>query len=123
MNFGFDDDNRHDGEHEHRHHHHQAARFLQTNLVSDGSAQAGPAPTIDPNLVNPWGVSHAPGGPFWVSDNGTGVTTVYTGGGTVVPIGGHPSITVAPPPGQMGPSAPTGQVFNTTGQGFDITAN
>ena len=28
--------------------------FRQTNLVSDGTV---PAETIDPNLINPWGIS------------------------------------------------------------------
>ena len=94
-----------------------ATRFLQTNLVSDRPGFG--TNNIDPNLINPWGVSHGPGGPFWVSDNGAGVATIYTGQGTTV----IPPITIAPPPGQAGPSAPTGQVFNTSGNGFDITAN
>ena len=95
-------------------------RFIQTNLVTDGSVAAA---HNDPKLINPWGVSHGPGGPFWVSDNNTGVTTVYTGNGTPVPIAGHSSITIATPPGQTSPASPTGQVFNTAGHGFDITQN
>src|SRR4051794_20684759 len=95
----------------HRHHHHdqqQGNSFTQTNLVSSDTSV--PAEFTDPNLINPWGVSHGPGGPLWVSDNGTGVTTIYDGAGALVPIAGHPAITVAAPPGQD-PSAPTGQVF------------
>jgi hypothetical protein len=96
----------------------------QTNLVSDGFV---PAQTIDPNLINPWGVSYPPTGPFWVSDNNSGaatntpsVVTIYTSAGTPVTVDGHTAITIAPPPGQT-TSAPTGQVFNVAGSGFDIS--
>ena len=78
-----------------------AVTFAVTNLVSDGSV---PAVTTDPDLKNPWGVSFAPTSPFWVSDNGTGVSTLYNG------AGGKLGLTVTIPPS---PSAPTGQVFNS----------
>jgi uncharacterized protein (TIGR03118 family) len=81
---------------------HAATTFEVTNLVSDGSV---PAATTDPNLKNPWGVSFAPKSPMWVSDNGTGVATLYTGAGAKVAL----TVTI-PPDG----SNPTGQVFNST---------
>jgi uncharacterized protein (TIGR03118 family) len=84
-----------------------AIEFLVTNLVSDGTV---PAHTIDPQLVNPWGVSFAPSGPFWISDNGKSVTTLYNGAGDK--IAALPQVAI-PPPG----SAPTGQVFNSGGAG------
>jgi uncharacterized protein (TIGR03118 family) len=80
-----------------------AVQFVVKNLVSDGSV---PAVTIDPDLINPWGVSYGPTGPFWVSDAGKGVTTLYNGGGTKL------GLTVTIPPS---PSSPTGQVFNSGG--------
>jgi len=46
------------------------------------------------------GISHAPTGPFWISANGSGVTTVYNGAGNLIPIAGQDAITVAVPPGQ-----------------------
>jgi uncharacterized protein (TIGR03118 family) len=98
----------------------QENSYVQTNLVSDGFL---PAEHTDPNLINPWGVADSRTGPFWVSDNGTGVATVYDGNGTLIPISGHPSITIAAPPGQTEPSAPTGQVFNYTHKGFDISSD
>jgi uncharacterized protein (TIGR03118 family) len=106
----------------HRHIHHKAeaeTTFMQTNLVSDGFV---PAPTIDPNLINPWGIAHSATSPFWVSDNGAGVTTVYTGAGTLVKVGGFDAITIATPPGQTSPASPTGDVFNTAGSGFNVTS-
>jgi uncharacterized protein (TIGR03118 family) len=111
-------------EHEgHRDIHHETEEettFLQTNLVSDSIAV--PAVTIDPNLINPWGIAHSATSPFWVSDNGTGVTTVYTGAGTLVKVGGLPAITIAKPSGQTSLASPTGDVFNIAGSGFNITS-
>ncbi len=83
--------------------------FKQTNLVSD---IPGNAAVTDPNLVNPWGISYSPTSPFWVSDNGTGLATLYTTTGTPVPL----VVTIPNPSG--GSSAPTGQVFNAT-SGFN----
>ena len=97
----------------------QQTTFMQTNLVSDGFL---PAPTIDPNLINPWGIAHSATSPFWVSDNGMGVTTVYMGDGTKVNVGGLDSITIAAPPDQISPASPTGDVFNIAGSGFNITS-
>jgi uncharacterized protein (TIGR03118 family) len=106
----------------HRHIQHETEEetsFAQTNLVSDGFV---PAATTDPNLINPWGIAHSPTSPFWVSDNGMGVTTVYTGAGAKVNVGGFNAITIAAPPGQTAPASPTGDVFNIAGSGFNISS-
>jgi len=79
--------------------------FTQTNLVSD---IPGVAATTDPDLVNPWGIAFSPMSPIWVSDNGTGLATLYTGAGTKL------GLVVSIPAPSGGPSAPTGQVFNNT---------
>jgi len=81
--------------------------YQQTNLVSD---VPGLAPTTDPNLQNPWGVSQTPDGQFRVADNHAGVSTEYTALGRII---GKP-ITIPTPPGVTPPSAPNGNVFNTT---------
>lgn len=85
--------------------------YLQTNLVSD---VAGVAANTDPNLVNPWGLSVSPTGAWWVSDNGTGLTTLYDGTGAIQ------TLVVALPntPGASGASAPTGTVFNGVATDF-----
>lgn len=49
--------------------------FVVVNKVAD-MASAG-AVTTDPLLVNPWGLSQAPGGPLWTSNEGTGTSTLY----------------------------------------------
>src|SRR5271157_1230598 len=84
--------------------------FAQHNLVSD---IPGFAYLTDPNLVNPWGVSFSPTSPFWVSDNGTGVSTLYTAAPSKVPL----TVTIPPPAGGTS-SAPTGQVFNSNPANF-----
>src|SRR5712692_5796678 len=86
--------------------------YRQTNLVSD---IPGKARVTDANLVNPWGLSHGPTTPWWVSDNGKGVSTLYKGNGTPFPVGSPLVVTIPP-------SAPTGNVFNGTSD-FVVTEN
>jgi uncharacterized protein (TIGR03118 family) len=80
-----------------------ADSFTQTNLVSD---VPGLANTTDPNLKNPWGVSFSATSPFWVSNQGSGNSTLYDGAGNITPL------VVSIPPGATPPSGPTGQVSN-----------
>jgi uncharacterized protein (TIGR03118 family) len=87
--------------------------FLQTNLVSDIS---GLALNTDPSLKNPWGLTASTAGPWWVSDNATGLATVYNGAGVKQ---GNDFIIPGP---DGGTSAPTGVVFNG-GSGFVVSAN
>jgi len=82
--------------------------FVQTNLTS---SVPGLAPITDPNLVNPWGMSYSATSPFWISDQGTNVATLYNFAGAINPL------VVTIPPGTGGPSGPTGQAF-VGGQGF-----
>src|SRR6266516_1300148 len=94
-----------------------AGLYHQTNLVSD-------LPNIaqfqDPNLLNPWGLSHGPTTPWWVSDNGAGVSTLYNGAGTAIPL----VVTIPPPAGSPAgtTAAPTGNVFNST-SGFVVATS
>lgn len=93
----------------------QASAYVQTNLVSD---LPGMAPVTDLNLVNPWGMSYGPGGPIWVSDNHSGVSTLYTGSGQPFPVGSPLVVTIPPPSGGTPPAAPTGQVHNSDPTNF-----
>jgi uncharacterized protein (TIGR03118 family) len=83
-----------------------AAQFAVTNLVSD---QAGKAKHRDKSLVNAWGISFFPGGPFWVSDNGTGLSTLYDSHGVKQLL-----VVTIPPASGKGLGSPTGQVANGT---------
>ena len=56
----------------------RAQQYQTTNLVSD---VPGLAPVTDPNLANPWGLIASSGSPWWVSNNGTGTSTLYNGAG------------------------------------------
>ena len=51
-----------------------AQQYQQNNLVSDTQAE-GTNPA-DPQLKNPWGIARFTGGPWWVSDNAAGVSTL-----------------------------------------------
>src|ERR1700678_3523190 len=90
-----------------------SAGYLQTNLVSD---TPGMAAVTDSNLVNPWGLSYAPTGEWWVSNNVTGTSTLYLASGTPESL----VVTIPPAPGST-PGSPTGTVFNSAGSGFSIT--
>src|ERR1700682_2543015 len=72
------------------------AGYVETVLVTSAA---------DPDLINPWGISHSGGSPFWVSDNGTGKATLYNSAGT------KQGLVVTMP----GSDPITGQVFNGTG--------
>jgi uncharacterized protein (TIGR03118 family) len=79
------------------------AAYIQTNLTSD---IPGMASHTDPNLANPWGIVAGPTTPFWINNNHTGVSAIYNGSGTPLPL-----VVSIPAPGG-GPGAPTGIVFN-----------
>ncbi|MGA9389305.1 MAG: TIGR03118 family protein [Candidatus Sulfotelmatobacter sp.] len=81
-----------------------AAQYKLTNLVSN---QAGIAAHTDPLLVNAWGLVYGPGGPFWLSDNGSGWSTLYTASGAKEGL----QVQI-PTAGSDGPGSPTGIVFN-----------
>ncbi len=95
-----------------------ASIYVQTNLVSDIAGLG--AMGVDPNLVNPWGVSFLPGNPFWISDQGSNVTTLYSVTDSTVVGSPVPVFTVNIPP--TGGPGPTGQVSNTNAQSFHLTA-
>ena len=82
--------------------------FTATTLVSN---QPG-ASVQDTNLVNPWGVSFSSTGPFWVSDNGSGVSTLYSVNPTTGATAKQGLNVTIPGNGSV-----TGQVFNSGGSG------
>ena len=95
-----------------------AQRYHQFNILSD---VPGVAKTTDTQgqLVNPWGIAFSATGPFWISDNGSGLSTIYAGQGPIVQAG--LVVTVPPAPGGDG-GTPTGIVFNGTGA-FAVSEN
>jgi uncharacterized protein (TIGR03118 family) len=82
--------------------------FSVTSLVVDSGSSAV---SDDASLVNGWGLSAGPTTPWWVSDNGTNLSTLYSGTGAKV------ALTVSVPGG------PTGTVFNGSASDFAVTEN
>ena len=101
-----------------------AQHYIQKNLVSDipqPKNADGTAVVQDPNLVNPWGITRNAGGPWWISDNNAGTSTIYNGSGVPAnflpdPAGSlFDNFIFIPPPGfaKAGTlAAPTGIVYN-----------
>jgi uncharacterized protein (TIGR03118 family) len=90
-----------------------ATSYERVSLVADNAtvkAQYG-AQFVDSSLVNPWGMSFAATSPFWISNQGTGTSTLYSGAGVKT------ALTVTIPTAGSGPQGPTGQVFNSAPAG------
>jgi uncharacterized protein (TIGR03118 family) len=84
--------------------------YVQHNLVSNGAANLT-ADHVDSNLQNAWGITFAPGSPYWVANNGTSTSTIYNGSGVAA------SLIVA-----VTGMDPTGIVWNGSGS-FNIAAS
>jgi uncharacterized protein (TIGR03118 family) len=92
-----------------------AQHYTRVDLTANSSSVSPGVANVDPNLVNAWGLSRSSGSPWWISDNGTGLSTLYD-------LAGVPQslvVTIPPAKGQTDPSAPTGTVFNYT-KGFEV---
>jgi uncharacterized protein (TIGR03118 family) len=91
-----------------------AQHYTQVNLVANVS---GVAPVTDPHLINPWGLSRASGSPWWISDNGTGLSTLYNGAGAITPL--VVTIPKANPNSKTFPTGtPTGTIANSSPTDF-----
>lgn len=80
------------------------AQYQSLNLVSDLS---GKALHTDPLLKNAWGLAFSPGNPFWISDEGSGWSTLYDGKGNPQSLQ-----VIVPAAGGSGQGSPTGIVYN-----------
>src|SRR5258708_6479965 len=90
-----------------------AQNYVQTNLVSDIPQPAnsnGTQVTIDQHLKNSWGLARGASSPWWANNAGTGTFTLYTGGGSPVPL----VVTIPNAAGASSPSSPRGMVLNGT---------
>jgi uncharacterized protein (TIGR03118 family) len=91
-----------------------AQHYTEVNLVANTS---GVAPVTDPKLVNPWGLSRTSSSPWWISDNGTGLSTLYNGAGTINPL--VVTIPKANPNSKTFPNGtPTGTIANASPTDF-----
>ena len=83
----------------------QLKNFVQTNLVAN-SASYNPV-TIDPLLINGWGLAFSPTGVAWPGSQGGHVGPVYNSEGIIA----RPAVTIPSPGGNTGGN-PSGVVFN-----------
>jgi uncharacterized protein (TIGR03118 family) len=77
-----------------------AQHYTQTNLQANAP---GVAEATDPQLVNSWGMARTSGSVWWVSDNVTGVATLYNGPATKQSL-----VVTIPPANPNNPKTPTG---------------
>jgi uncharacterized protein (TIGR03118 family) len=96
-----------------------SAQYSRTLLVSDVPI----ALHTDANLVDGWGLAALPGSPWWVSNQNTSTSSLFTANGSIVPLlvqipcilNGEPTVP-CPVPGLFPlapPFGPTGIVANT----------
>jgi uncharacterized protein (TIGR03118 family) len=90
-----------------------ASTYLAHNLVSD---LPNTADFQDKNLVNPWGIAASATSPFWIGNNGTGTSTIYSTNGTPASL-----IVNIPTPTASTGGAVSGVISNAT-TSFNVTA-
>ena len=88
-----------------------SAALAQYQLTNLDSNQAKMAKFMDPMQVNGWGLARSSGSPFWVSDQGSGWSTIYNGQGVKQGLE-----VLIPSDSGAGAGQPTGIVFNGTGE-------
>jgi len=77
------------------------AQYTATTLVKNTGK------TGDKQLLNPWGLAYGPGAPFWLSDEYSGLSTLYDGSGMKQSL-----VVTIPSATGTGVGSPTGIVFN-----------
>jgi uncharacterized protein (TIGR03118 family) len=88
--------------------------YVVHNLTSDLPDLAD---FTDPNLKGSWGISESAKSPFWIADAATGLSTLYTSSGSVIPL----VVTIPPSKAGGASGSPTGTVYNGT-TGFNVAA-
>jgi len=97
-----------------------SAAMAQYQLTNLDSNQLGWARHTDPLQVNGWGIARSAGSPWWVSDQGSGWSTLYDGKGNIeglkvlIPTAGNGPDSAT---GVNGPGQPTGIVYNGSTDG------
>jgi uncharacterized protein (TIGR03118 family) len=94
----------------------QAQRFTRTDLTQNATGVSTAASHTDAHMVNPWGMSRSSGGDWWLSDNTSGLSTLYDSNGVPQSL----VVTIPPPAGSKATAAPSGTVYNYTNS-FNVT--
>ncbi|MBZ5665538.1 MAG: TIGR03118 family protein [Acidobacteriia bacterium] len=79
------------------------AQYTATTLVKNTGKHG------DKQLINPWGLDYGPGAPFWLGDQGSGLSTLYDGNGVKQSL-----VVTIPPASGTGLGSPTGVVYNSS---------
>jgi uncharacterized protein (TIGR03118 family) len=88
-----------------------AQQYIRTDLVSSIPGQGTNATNpLDAQLINPWGLTRSATSTWWLSNNHTGLATLFSGAGNKQGL----IVTIPVPPGANPPSNPTGIVANGT---------
>src|SRR5580658_1315473 len=82
--------------------------YTATTLVKSAGKKG------DKQLINAWGLAYAPSNPFWISDEGYGLSTLYTGAGVKQSL-----VVTVPTASGTGVGSPTGIVYNGSGE-FEV---
>ncbi len=82
--------------------------YLTSDISAAGSYQ-------DANLLNPWGMSISPSGPWWLSDNTSGLSTLNVASGQPQSL-----VVTIPPASGSGTGSPSGTVYNASTTDFKI---
>jgi uncharacterized protein (TIGR03118 family) len=99
-----------------------AGSYTQTNLIADQSGMG--AQVVDPDLINPWGISFSGGSPFWVSNQGAGgpgsiqhgTSTLYSAAANSGGLTSTKNALVVSIPNLGSPPAPPSGLNGPTGQ-------
>ncbi len=81
------------------------AQYTATTLVKNTGKKG------DTQLINPWGLAYGPSAPFWLSDEGTGLSTLYDGNGVKQSL-----VVTIPTASGTGVGTPTGIVYNASSE-------
>ena len=90
----------------------QTPFYKQTNLISDDKSVID-ARFEDSFVINAWGLASSPTSPWWIADNGSGVSTLYNAATNTIQ-----SLVVSIPGGK-----PTGAVWNSAGSTAFVVKN
>ncbi len=91
------------------------AQKVNINYLTSDIPSVASTSITDAHLVNPWGMSISPTGPWWISDNGTGLSTLYDGSGNPQSL-----VVTIPTATGMGTGTPTGTVYNPSTTDFKV---
>ena len=96
-----------------------AQQYHRTDLTANVTSASPSTTPVNPdsNLVNAWGLARASVSPWGVSDNGSGLSTLYNASGVPQSL----VVKILTPDGK-GTLAPTGVVFNPT-TAFPVAPN